>query len=279
MWLEPPPKPSQNTEQALVELANYYRQLVVYHQQSAAIAASQLAQIETLLNPSLAGSSAWQSTPFNSAVNRQELVAELETEPRSLPERQFPAPEELVKSLQSILAANRSKILRLDYLVLEIAETHGFPPSQYSALKQQLKQILEKGERQGLWASIPDSVDCWTLNIQDFPDLVPQSLTKSKSTKKTKTKKSSRAAYNRSRLPNLGRMKEYETLTAAISQCLREYAPQTVDAHQVMDWIYPDGLSEKFRNKAYQAISDGLNKGCSRKHWERAEIGWYYLDE
>jgi hypothetical protein len=276
MWLEPPPKPSQNTEHALVELVNYYRQLVVYHQQSAAIAASQLAQLETLLNPSLTGSPSWQSTPFNSALNRPELVAELATETKSLPERQLPSQEELVKNIQLVLAANRGKILRLDYLVLEVAESNGFPPSQYPALKQQLKQTLERGEIQGFWASIPDSVDCWTLDLQDFPDLVPQALAK-KSSKKTK--KSSRAAYNRSRLPNSGRMKEYETLTAAISQCLREYAPQTVDAHRVMDWIYPEGLSDKLRNKAYQAISDGLNKGCSRKHWERAEIGWYYWKE
>jgi hypothetical protein len=274
MWLEPPPKPSQNTEHALVELVNYYRQLVVYHQQSAAIAASQLAQLETLLNPSLGVSSGWQSNPFD-ALNRPELVAELATEPKSLPERQLPAPEELVKNIQSVLADNRSKIIRLDYLVLEIAESNGFPPSQYPALKQQLKETLERGESQGLWASIPDSVDCWTLDLQDFPDLVPQSV--AKSTKKTK--KSSRAAYNRSRLPNLGRMKEYETLTGAISECLREYAPQRLDAHKVMEWIYPEGLSDKLRNKAYQAISDGLNKGCSRKRWERAEIGWYYWKE
>ncbi len=276
MWLEPPPKPSQNTEQALVELANYYRQLVVYHQRSAAYAASQLAQVETLLNPSLANNSVWQSPHLNNSVsNRAELVAELETTQRSLPERQLPTPEELIKSLQSILAANRAKILRLDYLVLEIAESNFLSPSQYPELKQQLKKTLEQGERQGLWASIPDSPGCWTLELKDFPDLVPQSLAKSKLAKKT-NKKSSRAAYNRSRLPHAGKMKEYETLTAAISQCLREHAPRTMDAHQVMDWIYPDGLSEKVRNKAYQAISDGLNKGCSRKHWERAEIGWYY---
>ena len=278
MWLEPPPKPSHNTEQALVELANYYRQLVVYHQQSAAIAASQLAQIETLLNPSLASNSAWQSPPLNSFANQGELLAELETAPKRLPERQLPHPEELIKSLQLTLATNRGKILRLDYLVLEIAESNFLPPSQYPGLKKQLKPILEQGERQGLWASIPDSPDCWTLDLKDFPDLVTQSATKSKSTKKTK-KKSSRPAYNRSRLPHAGKMKEYETLTAAISQCLREHAPRTMDAHQVMDWIYPGGLSEKVRNKAYQAISDGLNKGCSRKHWERAEIGWYYWQE
>ena len=278
MWLEPPPKPSHNTEQALTELANYYRQLIVYHQQSAAIAASQLSQIEALLDPSLASNSVWQSYPLNSVPHRAELVAELETAPTSLLEKQLPTPEELIKNIQSILAANRKKILRLDYLVLEIAETYGFPPQQYPQLKQQLKQTLEQGEPQGLWASIPDSPDCWTLELKDFPDLVPQSLSKSKSTKKTK-KKSPRAAYNRSRLPYAGKMKEYETLTAAISQCLREHAPRTMDAHQVMDWIYPGGLSEKVRNKAYQAISDGLNKGCSRKHWERAEIGWYYWRE
>ena len=280
MWLEPPPKPSANSEQALVELANYYRQLVVYHQQSASIAASQLAQIETLLNPSPAPGLSWQAPAFNynSFANRAELVAELETAPKSLPEKQLPTTEELITTLQSILVINRRKILRLDYLVLEIAENYSLPPSQYSELKQQLRQALEYGEQQKLWASVPDSPDCWTLELKDFPDLVPQSATKAKSNSK-KNSKSPRAAYNRSRLPYEGKMKIYETLTAAISQCLREHAPETMDAHQVMDWIYPKGLNKKVRNKAYQAISDGLNKGCSRKHWERAEIGWYYLRE
>lgn len=278
MWLEPPPKPSSNTEQALRDLANYYRQLVVYHQQSAALAASQLAQIETLLSSGLQASS-METSPFTSSLTGYkpaEWTAELEpTSKAAVSEIELPTPEELIESLQKILAVNRGKILRLDYLVLETAETRSIHSQHYPELKRQLQKLLEQGEKQGFWASIPDSPNCWTLDLNDFPDLVSQ-LKVRKSQKKPK--KTSRAAYNRSRLPNTGRMKQYETLTAAIAQCLREHSPQSMDAHQVMQWIYPDGLSEKLRSKAYQAVSDGLNKGCSRKRWQREEIGWYFWE-
>ncbi len=59
MWLEPPAKPPQETEQTLTQLASYYRQLIAYHQQSAAIASSKLAQVEALIashNPYLSPS-------------------------------------------------------------------------------------------------------------------------------------------------------------------------------------------------------------------------------
>ena len=63
MWIEPPPKPSLETEQALRQLANYYRQMIAYHQQSAAIASSKLLQTETLLNSGSFGDSApWSMT-------------------------------------------------------------------------------------------------------------------------------------------------------------------------------------------------------------------------
>lgn len=275
MWLEPPAKPNQNTEQALSDLANYYRQLVVYHQQSAAIAASQLANLETVLNSRWQSDSVWQSPtpPSFEPTNYGAMIAELEDTPKRLHLIKLPDAEELIADLQRILASNRSKMVHLDYLILEIAETHNIPRQQRQELREIVRQLLMQGERQGLWASIVDSPDCWTIDLRDFPDL------STPATSKRKQKKAPRRAYNRSRLPNTGKMKEYETLTAAISQCLREHAPRTMDAHQVMDWIYPEGLSEKWRNKAYQAVSDGLNKGCSRKHWEREEIGWYYWKE
>ena len=51
-----------------------------------------------------------------------------------------------------------------------------------------------------------------------------------------------------------------------------------MDAHEVLAWMYPEGLEGKTKNKAYQAVSDGLNKGCSRKHWQRVEIGIYTIE-
>ena len=275
MWLEPPQKPSTDSERALSDLINYYRQLVVYHQQSAAMAASQLANLETLVNPQMSPGSPWQTPQFPALTQNRpaELIAQLEPTSKSIGERQLSTPEELTAYLQQILRANRSKILRLDYLTTEIGERLFVPKQQYPEFKQELKQALELGEKKGLWASVPDSPDCWTINIKDIPDLVTKAASKSSG------KKKSGRVYTRSRLPNKGRMKQFDTLTGAIAACLKENAPQRMDAHQIMDWIYPDPLPPKTRGQAYQAISDGLNKGCSRKRWFRAEIGWYYWED
>lgn len=277
MWLEPPPKPTPETEQALSQLATYYRQLIAYHQQSAAIASSKLAQIEAILTASSYSlNSSWQYSPLSSVSqdNSSELVAELEDVTKSLPEAQLPPTKQLSQTLQKVFKANRGKMLRLDYLSLEVGEKLAIFPLYQPQLKIQLQQILEQGTGFGLWASVPDSPDCWTFDLADFPDLAsPSTPPKKKVTHKKATAK--KRPYNLSRLPECDRIDEYGTLTGAIRECLRQYAPQSLDAHQVMAWMYPDGLSDKDKAKTYQAVSDGLNKGCSRQHWQRVEVGRY----
>lgn len=280
MWLEPPPKPAPETEQALSQLATYYRQLIAYHQQSSAIASSKLAQIEALLTAnSFSLNTSWQYDSLSSLSpgNAPELVAELEEETKSLPEVKLPPKEELSKTLQKILKANKGKMLRLDYLSLEVGEKLAVFPLYQPQLKAQLQQILEQGTDFGLWASVPDSPECWTYNLADFPDLSFPSTSPKKKARSKKTGK--KRPYNLSRLPPCIRIDEYGTLTGAIRECLSQYAPQSLDAHQVMAWMYPDGLSEKDKPKAYQAVSDGLNKGCSRKHWQRVEVGRYTIND
>ena len=279
MWLEPPPKPAPETEQALSQLAVYYRQLIAYHQQSAAIASSKLAQIDALLNAnSFSLNPSWQynSAPFASE-NTPELVAELEDETISLPQAKLPSKEQLSKSLQKIFKANKGKMLRLDYLSLEVGEKLAVFPLYQPQLKAQLQQVLQQGADFGLWADVPDSPECWTHNLADFPDLSTTSTTTSKRKVSNKTKK--KKPYNLSRLPDCPKVDEYGTLTGTIRACLRQYAPRSLDAHQVMAWMYPEGIKEKDRAKTYQAVSDGLNKGCSRGHWERVEVGRYVINE
>lgn len=278
MWLEPPPKPAPETEQALSQLVTYYRQLIAYHQQSAAIASSKLAQLEAILTVnSFSLNASWQYSSFSSQENESELIAELEEENKSLPEAKLPPKEELSKTLQKILKANKGKMLRLDYLSLEVGEKLKVFPLYQPQLKAQLQQILEQGTDFGLWASIPDSPGCWTYNLADFPDL---DFTTTSGKKKAKTtNKTKKRPYNLSRLPDCDKIDEHGTLTATIRECLRQYAPQPLDAHQVMAWMYPKGLNEKDQAKAYQAVSDGLNKGCSRNHWQRVEVGLYTIDD
>ena len=276
MWLEPPPKPAPETEQALSQLATYYRQLIAYHQQSAAIASSKLAQLEAILTANISLNASWQYGSFFPQENDSELIAELEDDNKSLPEAKLPPKEELSKTLQKILKANKGKMLRLDYLSLEVGEKLKVFPLYQPQLKVQLQQILQQGTDFGLWASVPDSPDCWTYSLADFPDLdLTASPGKKARTNVTKKKR----PYNLSRLPACDKIDEYGTLTATIRECLREYAPQPLDAHQVMAWMYPEGLSDKDKAKTYQAVSDGLNKGCSRKHWQRVEVGLYTTND
>ena len=280
MWLEPPPKPAPETEQALSQLAAYYRQLIAYHQQSAAIASSKLTQLEAILSANgFSLNPAWQYSSFSSFSqgNDSELIAELEDDNKSLPEAKLPPKEELSKTLQKILKANKGKMLRLDYLSLEVGEKLKVFPFYQTQLKAQLQQILEQGKDFGLWASVPDSPECWTYSLADFPDFDSAgSLSKKKARTDNLRKK---RPYNLSRLPPCDKIDEYGTLTATIRECLRQYAPQPLDANQVMAWMYPEGLNEKDKAKAYQAVSDGLNKGCSRKHWQRVEVGLYTIND
>lgn len=280
MWLEPPPKPAPETEQALSQLATYYRQLIAYHQQSAAIASSKLAQLEAILTAnSFSLNASWQYGSFSLPQgNDSELIAELEDEKKSLPEAKLPPKEELSKVLQKILKANKGKMLRLDYLSLEVGEKLKVFPLYQPQLKAQLQQILQQGTDFGLWASVPDSPDCWTYNLADFPEFDPTATSEKKKARTTNNTKRKRP-YNLSRLPACDKIDEYGTLTATIRECLRQYAPEPLDAHQVMAWMYPEGLNDKDQAKAYQAVSDGLNKGCSRNHWQRVEVGIYTIND
>lgn len=266
MWQEPPPKPPQETVKTLVELANYYRQLIIYHQKAAAAAASQLSYLEALLQTS--GDSWWQELPttFNSG---REMVAELEEVKESLPK--FLTEKDVMPLLREILTANKGTILRLDYLVREIYGSF-FSSQQQQDLKVQLKEKLILGERQGMWASVPDSPDCWTLDLSDFPDIA------SNSPKKNQLSEDRPIPYNLSRMPYSAKLEKYETITATILQCLRKHHPRTMDAHQVMDWIYPQGVEEQERRKTYYSISNCLIKGCDTKGWHRVAKAKYIWD-
>ncbi|ELS04368.1 hypothetical protein Xen7305DRAFT_00040990 [Xenococcus sp. PCC 7305] len=284
MWIEPPPKPPQETEQTLAQLAHYYRQLITYHQQAAAIASSKLSQVDALITASSFSSVAasWQyptaspTASLNRAAN-PELTAEIEEVPQILPEIKLPTKDVLTKIIQEILTSNKGKMLRLDYLALEVGEKISILPLYQPQVKARVSQILQQGEDFGLWSNVPDSPECWTLDLADFPDLLNRPPSSRSTTTKKRRRKSTKAkkSHNRTRLPPCTKIDEHETLTGAIKACLREHYPKTMDAHEVLAWMYPEELDGPTKNKAYQAVSDGLNKGCSRKHWQRVEIGIY----
>jgi len=234
MWIEPPPKPSVETEQALRQLATYYRQLIAYHQQSAAIASSKLLQTEALLSVSSFGdnehwsvsgsiSGSMGNLPNAPQFNADEIIAELE-ETKTFPEVQLPSTEKLSQTLRNIFKINKGKMLRLDYLALDVGEKLGIFPLYQPQLRIQLNQILEQGMSFGLWAKVPDSPECWTADLGDFPDFAKNNVG-SQTKVRRKTRVTKKKPYNLSRLPACAKLDEYGFVLVLVILHLRHSMP------------------------------------------------------
>jgi hypothetical protein len=306
MWnLSTPPVPPTASREVLLELAAYYRQLTEYHQRSAAIAAQQLAHVEVLLKSNLMVDRDWN-------VNEQSLLGRLNgnrgvtSSMTSLPEvppapleatiasisTETPQKEEVFneekarQAIAQLLIDNRTKILRLDYIVQKLYGHLNILPADKEILQDKVRNILKTGEDQRFWSAVPDSPDCWTIDLQDIPDLA-KTNTKGKqkfasansgnSDIGQKAKKSTKKMQLRSRLFYSEKL-ENTSLVDAVAQCLHENYPKTMSANEVVRWLYPDGLPEEDRKQARSSVSDTLNKRCDSKGWKRVSIGEYIWD-
>jgi hypothetical protein len=189
------------------------------------------------------------------------------------------------QAIEQLLIDNRHKILRLDYIVQKLYGHLNISGAEKEQLQDKVKQILIVGESQRFWYAVPDSPDCWTIELEDIPDLAPtsakgqkkSSLSNSGTTQplKKQTKKSiklrSRLAYSE-KLENV-------SLVDAVAECLQENYPMTMTANEVVRWLYPNGLPEEDRKQARSSVSDTLNKRCDSKGWRRVNVGVYVWDE
>jgi hypothetical protein len=255
----PPPEPPRNSEQFLHELVNYYRALLNYHQSSAAFAASSLAHVEALL-------SLGQPTFAPPQQTTLELMPDNGMK-RTINQPSLEQPEAIAPSLPSfndvelILNANRGKMLHLDYIVRILCGR--MADKELNLAKQVIEQLLEQGASQGKWYAVPDSPDCWTIDLREFPELAPP----------RKSKYGNRRGEPR--LPANEILDRHKNLTAAIKTCLEENAkPMTINS--MLDWFYPDGLLPEQRKRARQAIRDVVIKKCGQIGcWKRFATGLY----
>jgi hypothetical protein len=264
MWLDTPPQPPIEAQQALAELADYYRRLIGYHQRAATLAASQLAHLEAILNPSLNGTNTWQQNQHNS----KKLIADIETIPNSLPEVKILSLDEEIAIISQIMAENRGKILHLNLLVREVYEDA--TSEREKELTETIKKTLLLGEQQGLWFSVPDAPDCWTIDLQAIPDLVDN-----QTQKKSNTSQSLKKLTKNPNLPSSEPIKGYENLNIALVQCLKEHYPQSMTVNQVLNWLYPQGLTKEEKKIAAQVITDILEQGCNQKDWYKSSLKRY----
>ena len=293
MWQPPPPPtPPDDGEEILFQMANYYRDLVEYHQKFAQQAHLRLSYVEALLpdsvrdaslveeaSPSLfeqrrslqelAGAKEANTQPTE-AEDREEIQADPKEEPDQQSSETSPQPPGLdqpltptVDEIAKLLEANRGKILHLNYIVVELVAPK---PDYVGTVTAAVDKLLHEGEKQGRWASVPDSPDCWTINLREFPDLVNEKA----SSAKTASGKAQKTSY-----PPSEKLEEYSSLSHAIRGCLKEHHPSSLNTGDIFNWLYPDGLSKQQEFKVKKAIGNALlNRGKSLG-WRRVKPGRY----
>lgn len=273
------PSPPPQCQQTALNLVVYYRQLWEYHQQAAALASEQMSyHLEVLLKQ--------LSTTIN---NQNDIAVKAEL---SEPEKAIEvtakiavdlSPEDRTHSaISQIFKVERGKILHVDYLIWEIYGK--LDKSTQLRMKDEVKKILIEGEKQGFWYAVPDSPDCWTLDLHDFPDLI-STQTKKSSTKSQNNRKqqdnhlrSHRQSSGISQFPYSERLEQCVTLNVAIEECLILHYPEAMNAEEILQWLYPHGLSHRQRKQVHAAIIDILDGGNNSQGWKGVRIGKYIWD-
>jgi hypothetical protein len=293
----PPPPPPPIDASHLENLADYYRSVVDYYERAAKVARSQLAHVEALLHPNefLADTEerfGWLSSPETHQSNGNREIAIAEPIPQlsamaadeNSQKLNFPDVEEsntqpteeleeedsrtaiteetLLEVLAIELESNRGKMLHLDYLVRKLRGE--IDSDELDKATEEIKSLLEKGTDLQLWFAVPDSPDCWTIALGEFPDLIE--------IVNSRAKKQSHPP--RTTLVGSERLARYATVMDALAACLKEHYPNSMTTRQIADWFYTDELSQERREKVHTAIGKALSAGCERL-WRRVRVGEY----
>ena len=281
MW-EPslPPKPPQQAEQLLSELVAYYQQLADYHQKAAQEAYLRLSHLRVLLGEpktmSVEAIALEKPPTLASSLKAEEDLLEEEDLPEEvdLLEEEVDLPEEVEaqeqdavplskqaislknqkENLLRLFMANQGKILHLDYIQREL---------NIQLTGEELQSRLAEGEEEFLWASVPDSPNCWTLSLKDIPNLAPKP-----------PKGKSSVPKKKGGIPRREKMKQYKTLTKAVAACLEEVHPKIYNAQMVLDWLYPKGLNPSDAQHVKNSIGKILCKDEGIL-WKRVKVGKY----
>jgi hypothetical protein len=317
--LPEPPPPPLGSDEALSQLAAYYRSLVEYHHKALAVAHRQLDHIEALLNPNYSMGfetnievESNEDALLGQTLNSNNLLAAPRTkEPESESKGDLKIPEDdssikneetdrstfeplnkaeeiesnsasssleetsskklalgeipfesLKEKIAILLEENRGIILHIDYIIRKISRQ--LEPSNVEEIQAKIDTILHTGQTEGMWFAVPDSPNCWTIDLNEFPDFSPNN-----------NNGQLKQHHTNNKLPPSEKLVKFGNLGNAILGCLRENAPEPVDIKGILDWIYPDELPSKQKEYVYFAIARILSKGNGTKGWQRVKTGLY----
>ncbi len=190
--------------------------------------------------------------------------------------------------ITQILAANQGKILHIDYLVWELYGS--LDKAVQSSVKKEVKKILLAAEKQGFWYAVPDSPECWTLDLHDFPELVSSQTKKSSSKPKhnqprrTSSRQDVKSPNHRpkwkiSQFPYSPILEQCVTLDVAIEECLILHYPQAITTEEFVQWLYPHGLSYGHKKLVHTAIIETLEQQANGQSWRQVSPGLYVWDD
>ncbi len=205
-----PPSPPQKANEYLTELAQYYRELIEYHQLAAIAAAQQLGHVEALLGndaelptqqvrswlvdesnqpPTITPDSTDNNPKQDEVSLFEELDDEYEEEDNLEVVGDGGSKEEgyhkeddnqdgdkkmsvpSLEQLHELFKAERGNMLHIDYIV-----HHYYGNREKHQRVKMLPPLLEQlklGSLKHLWCQVPDDPDCWTFRLLDFPEFAP----------------------------------------------------------------------------------------------------------
>ena len=271
--MQPPQAPSTPVvaQQALSELVNYYRELAQYHRssvnyhrqlleqhsQDAEVAEKQLASIEAILHPL-----------------RTTQAPEFDSGDVSLTTESVKQDINGTGKVTSLTDKAKDKVSEKASKTLAVPEVTTVEPEESKA--ESTPTDVKKPETKASKSVIQ-------------PSPKKNSKAKTSTSKATKTKKPTKSKNTRpakkstkafsSRLPYSEKLAARETIVDAVAFCLQEYYPTVINAEDLVNYYYPEGLEGETKKRAYGAFSNCLSKGAGKQGWVRSSIGKYRWKE
>jgi hypothetical protein len=137
-------------------------------------------------------------------------------------------------------------------------------PSELESAREKTRTLLSQGAQAQKWLAAPDSPDCWTIDLNEFPDLIEP----------TNSSQKQQSYPTRTTLKGSKRLARYHTVMDAIAACLQEHYPKPMTIKQMADYFYPDGLSPSRRQKIHSSLGNALSAG-NNQLWRRVKLGTY----
>ncbi|MDJ0572047.1 MAG: hypothetical protein QNJ53_23785 [Pleurocapsa sp. MO_192.B19] len=247
---QPPQAPSTPVvaQQALSELIQYYRELADYHR---------------------------------SAVDYHRQLLEQHSQDTEVAEKQLASIETI---LHPLTTESANQDISSNYNGRQLNGTAKISPAEDKSIEPEPKKQgreatteLEKSEAKVSKSVTQAAPKKNSKNRSSSTARTAKTRKPAKRKNTNKTKKSTKAFS--SRLPYSEKLASCQTIVDAVALCLQEYYPKVINAEDIVNYYYPEGLEGETRKKAYEAFSNSLSKGAGKQGWVRSSIGKYRWKE